>query len=92
MVSKIDELIEFLASDGNLHSIEDISRALNIPSSVCKKVIIFLVKYDFVQFKGHKLRIDSKIRDFMDSSQREGSTVKSVLAITAASSLGKTEV
>lgn len=89
LVSKIDEVIEFLASDGNLHSIEDISRTLNIPSSMCKKIIVFLVKYDFVQFEGRKLKIDSKIRDLMDSSQSEGSTVKGVLALAAASSLGK---
>jgi DNA-binding IclR family transcriptional regulator len=92
LVSKIDEVLEFLASDGNLHSIEDISRTLNIPSSMCKKIIVFLVKYGFVQFEGRKLKIDSKIRDLMDSSQSEGSTVKGVLALAAASSLGKTEV
>jgi translation elongation factor EF-Tu-like GTPase len=59
---------------------------------MCKKIIDFLVKCDFVQFEGRKLKIDSKIRDLMVSYQSEGSTVKGVLALAAASSLGKTEV
>ena len=58
---------------------------------MCKKIVDFLVKYDFVQFEGRKLKIGSKIRDLVDSSQGEGSTVKGVLALAAVSSLGKTE-
>ena len=81
LVLKIDEVLEFLASDGNFHSIEDISRTLSIPCSMCKRIVNFLVKYDFVQFEGHKFRIDSKIRDLLYSFQSEGSTVKGVLAL-----------
>ena len=68
MASRIDEILEFLAMDGDFHSIEEVSTALNISYHVCETVATFLAKYDLVQYEHLKIKINPKIRDFITAT------------------------
>lgn len=65
MISKIDEIIDFLASDSDVHSFKEISEVLNIPLNLCKEIASFLAKYGFVKLEDETLKINPKIRDFI---------------------------
>lgn len=77
MISKIDEILDFLASDGDLHSLKETSVALNIPLNVCKDILSFLAKYDFVKLKGEDLKINPRIRELVVKTSHQ-----SILQIT----------
>ena len=68
---KIDVILEFLSSDDDLHSIKEISTALNIPLDDCENIARFLVKYDFAQLEDKGLKIDRKTRDFISATLNE---------------------
>ena len=63
LISKIDEILDFLAFDGGIHPLKEISATLHIPYNVCKDIASFLAKYDLVQLNDENLKINPKIRD-----------------------------
>jgi len=70
-MEKIDELIEFLGTDGDPHSLDEISRSLSIPHDSCKKIIRFLAKYGFVQLNEPEVKIDPRTRRFVTATSRK---------------------
>jgi len=87
--SKIDEMLEFLALDGDWHSIKEASDALNFPCSICENIASFLAKYDFIQFRELKMRINPKMKDFVIASSDESSILRITASIAAAPSIEK---
>ena len=71
LLSMIDEVLEFLSSDGGPHSVKEVSTALNIPLDKCENIARFLVKYAFAQLEDNKVRIDQKTRDFVFATMKE---------------------
>ncbi len=68
MSFKLDELLEFLAQDGAQYSISEVARAINVPDQLCKDMTAFLVKYEFIQFNGRKVRINPHIRELISTT------------------------
>jgi hypothetical protein len=77
LIFKIDEILEFLALDSDLHSIKEISITFNISLNVCKDIVNFLAKYNFIYYKDEYLKINPRIRDFIGEASE-----KSVLQLT----------
>ena len=77
MAAIIDEALELLLRDDNLHTIEEISKELGITRGIGKRIADFLIKYDFAQIKGHKLKVNPKLRAI--ASSREPYIDQSVL-------------
>jgi len=67
--TKIDKLLEFLASNDGPRPIEEIIETIGMSEDACREVIDFLAKYDFVHHEGERLAIDPKIRTLFDASQ-----------------------
>lgn len=67
MMTKIDRLLEFLAVDGEPHPIEEVSTALGIPANICEYIAGFLEKHGFIQNEDGNLRIDSKLRELINT-------------------------
>ena len=67
-MSSIDEILELLATDGNIHSIEEISRELALPLIACEHIASFLAKYNAIKISNRYLKINPRIRDFIISS------------------------
>jgi len=71
MAKKIDEILEFLALDGSLYSVKDISITLNIPQGKCEETMHFLAKYGFVKASGKDFQINPTIGDFLLGTSEE---------------------
>jgi len=71
LTARIDQILNFLATNENEHTLEEVSASLGIPLSVCRRVAIFLGKYGFIEFNGSKMRIDPKIKEFILNSAGE---------------------
>ena len=69
MAAIIDEALELLSRDNNLHTIEEISKELGITRGICKRIADFLIKYDFVQIKGLKLKMNPKLKAIASSRE-----------------------
>lgn len=69
--TKIDEILEFLASSNRPCPIEEITARIGVPEDTCRKVVDFLTKYHFVQQEGQRLRIDPGIGILFDASRDE---------------------
>jgi hypothetical protein len=63
--SRIDAVVEFLASDGGPHLVKDVSMALNIPLNACDTIAQFLALYNFATFQDERVTIDRKTREFV---------------------------
>jgi hypothetical protein len=63
--SRIDAIVEFLASDGSPHLVKDIAMALSIPFDTCDAITRFLAQYDFVMCADARVTLDRKTREFI---------------------------
>jgi len=87
LMSKIDEVLEFLAVEDKSHSIDEVSEALDIPYSICRSIADFLSKYDFIRIEGSRLEINPKLRDFVIASSDTSCARQDILPLTTVSSL-----
>jgi DNA-binding IclR family transcriptional regulator len=71
LASRIDDVLEFLASDSNPHSVTEISTALHLPLDACETIAQFLVQYAFAQWEDTKVRIDPTTRAFVVATMKE---------------------
>ena len=62
MSYKIDEIIEFLSSDGSYHSLEEVVSETRFSLESCEKIAVFLAKYGFVKIKKLKIAISPHFR------------------------------
>jgi DNA-binding IclR family transcriptional regulator len=67
----IDAVLEFLSSDGRLHSVKEVARVLNLPLEKCDNIANFLVQYNFVQREDRSLRIDQTTRAFVVATTKK---------------------
>jgi len=89
LTSKIDEVLEFLALDSDLHSVEEVSERSSIPRNLCQDIASFLAKYGFIQFRGSKMRINPKMKDFIIATSDEETVLRITASIVASSSIEK---
>ena len=71
LLSKINDVLEFLSVEGKPYLIQEVSTALNISLDECENIARFLIKYDFAQLEDNKLMIDQKTRDFVFATLKE---------------------
>ena len=64
-MNHIDRILEFLALRESSYTLHDVSKSVEIPHDVCKKIVHFLTSYDFVHLAGSKVKINPKIGRFM---------------------------
>ena len=61
----IDEILDLLARDGKLHSIQEAAMTSNITVDECQIIATFLAKYNFIQLVNHNMKINPEIRDLI---------------------------
>jgi len=71
MRTKIDGVLEFLASSDGPRSIEEITERIGTPENACREVIDFLAEYDFVYHEGERLGISPKMRVLFNALPKE---------------------
>ena len=89
--TKIDEILEFLASSNRPCPIEEINARIGVPEDTCRKVVDFLIKYRFVQQEGRRLRIDPELGILFDASKDEKYVFSGMLPIVTPSPKRKRE-
>jgi len=66
----LDEFLEYLAEDGEWHSLKEIVAAIHLDEDKVKKIIRFFARYGFVQFNKaqNKVKIEPQLREIVLSS------------------------
>lgn len=66
----LDEFLEYLAEDGEWHSLKEVVAAIHLDEDKVKKIIRFFARYGFVQFnKAQKnVKIEPQLREIVLSS------------------------
>jgi hypothetical protein len=89
LIDEIDGFLEFLAVDGQTHSIQEIAEILNVPRTVCKSLTDFLIKYRFIKLIDSQVMIRPEIRSFILASSEELTSFQNVPSVALIASIHK---
>jgi len=66
----LDEFLEFLAEDGEWHSLREVVLAIHLDEDKVKKIVRFFARYGFVQFNKaqNKVKIEPELRKVVMNS------------------------
>jgi len=66
----LDEFLEFLAENGEWHSLKEVVAAIHLDEDKVKKIVRFFARYGFVQFNKaqNRVKIEPQVREIVLSS------------------------
>ncbi len=68
MSNILDTFLEFLATDGEWHTVKELTTVLGQNDKLISLIVRFFSRYNFLQFRvdERKVRIDPKMRELVD--------------------------
>ena len=66
----LDKFLEYLAEDGEWHSLREVVAAIHLDKDKVKKIIKFFARYGFIEFdkSQNKVKIEAQVREIVLSS------------------------
>lgn len=73
MKEQLEDLLEYLSENYRPQNIEEISERINVEKDKLRRMIDFLAKYDFIQYKSKEVMIDPQLREVYLCSNQSSS-------------------
>ena len=74
MPFRVDELFEYLAKDGNWHSLNELATIIHMEEYMIEEIAQFFAHYTFIQINSvkNRVKIDPELREIFVSPRTNG--------------------